>query len=38
MHPTALGRPRRAADLPETARGLVELVFRLAETPAVDDR
>src|SRR3954451_9826827 len=33
MHPTRWGAPARAADLPETARGLVELVF-----PVVDRR
>jgi alkyldihydroxyacetonephosphate synthase len=31
MHPTRWGDPDRAADLPETARGLVELVFPVAD-------
>src|SRR4051812_12857491 len=31
MHPTRWGDPDRAADLPETARGLVELVFPLTD-------
>jgi alkyldihydroxyacetonephosphate synthase len=31
MHPTRWGDPARAAALPETARGLVELVFPLAD-------
>ena len=31
MHPTRWGDPERAADLPETARGLVELVFPVAD-------
>ena len=31
MHPTRWGDPDRAADLPEAARGLVELVFPVAD-------
>ncbi len=36
MHPTRWGDPDRATDLPETARGLVELVFPVADH-RVDD-
>ena len=34
MHPQRWGDPAAAADLPEAARGLIELAFGLAETPA----
>ena len=34
MHPQRWGDPARATDLPETARGLVELAFGLAPSPA----
>jgi len=37
MHPTRWGDPGRASDLPETARGLVELVFPVADH-RVDER
>src|SRR3954471_14290450 len=36
MHPTRWGDPVRAAELPETARGLVEMVFPVADR-SVDD-
>lgn len=35
MHPQRWGDPARAADLPESARGLVELAFGLQDSPAV---
>jgi alkyldihydroxyacetonephosphate synthase len=37
MHPTRWGDPGRAAALPESARGLVELVFPTADHSVVDD-
>ena len=37
MHPQRWGSPAAAADLPDTARGLVELAFGIRPTPAVDD-
>src|SRR5690348_8715405 len=36
MHPNRWGDPARAADLPESARGLVELAFGLTDRPAVE--
>src|SRR4051794_29226150 len=36
MHPTRWGDPIRAAELPQTARGLVEMVFPVADR-SVDD-
>ncbi len=36
MHPTRWGDPAAASPLPETARGLVEAVFGIAERPAVE--
>ena len=36
MHPQRWGDPASAADLPESARGLIELAFGLAETPALE--
>lgn len=36
MHPQRWGDPAAAADLPESARGLVELAFGRQERPAVD--
>ncbi len=36
MHPQRWGDPASAAELPDSARGLVELAFGLAETPALD--
>jgi alkyldihydroxyacetonephosphate synthase len=38
MHPTRWGDPARSAALPATARGLVELVFPLADRTVADDR
>src|SRR5687767_4700728 len=35
MHPSRWGDPARAAALPDTARGLIEMVFGLDERPAV---
>jgi alkyldihydroxyacetonephosphate synthase len=35
MHPSRWGDPARAAALPETARGLIEMVFGLDERPAL---
>jgi alkyldihydroxyacetonephosphate synthase len=37
MHPSRWGDPARAQALPAETRGLVELVFGLAEHPALDD-
>src|SRR4051794_6742537 len=37
MHPQRWGDPASATDLPDSARGLIELAFGLAETPAVDE-
>jgi alkyldihydroxyacetonephosphate synthase len=37
MHPTRWGDPARAAALPDTARGLVELVFPVADRTVSDD-
>ncbi|WP_244930576.1 FAD-binding oxidoreductase [Nocardioides sp. W7] len=37
MHPSRWGDPAQAAPLPESARGLVELVFGLAERPAATE-
>ncbi|HEX5087406.1 MAG TPA: FAD-binding oxidoreductase [Nocardioides sp.] len=37
MHPQRWGDPASATELPESARGLVELAFGHAETPAVAD-
>jgi alkyldihydroxyacetonephosphate synthase len=37
MHPTRWGDPTRAAALPDTARGLVELVFPVADRTVPDD-
>src|SRR3954453_17651635 len=34
MHPQRWGDPASPPDLPQTARGLIELAFGLAETPA----
>jgi alkyldihydroxyacetonephosphate synthase len=34
MHPQRWGDPASAADLPDSARGLIELAFGLADTPA----
>ena len=34
MHPQRWGDPAAAADLPDSARGLIELAFGLSETPA----
>ncbi|MBS2940365.1 FAD-binding oxidoreductase [Nocardioides sp. J2M5] len=36
MHPQRWGDPAAAADLPDSARGLVELAFGRQDTPAVD--
>jgi alkyldihydroxyacetonephosphate synthase len=36
MHPQRWGDPAAAADLPESARGLVELAFGLQDRPAVN--
>jgi alkyldihydroxyacetonephosphate synthase len=36
MHPQRWGDPASAADLPDSARGLIELAFGIKETPAVD--
>ena len=36
MHPQRWGDPAAAAGLPDSARGLIELAFGIAETPAVD--
>jgi alkyldihydroxyacetonephosphate synthase len=36
MHPTRWGSPDFATDLPDTARGLIEMVFGLEERPAVE--
>lgn len=35
MHPSRWGDPARAAALPDTARGLIEMVFGLDERPAL---
>ena len=35
MHPSRWGDPARAGALPETARGLIEMVFGLDERPAL---
>lgn len=37
MHPSRWGDPDRATALPDTARGLIEMVFGLDERPATDD-
>ena len=37
MHPSRWGDPAAATDLPDAARGLIEMVFGLDERPAVDD-
>jgi len=37
MHPQRWGDPAAAADLPDSARGLIELAFGLADTPASDE-
>lgn len=37
MHPSRWGDPARAAALPDTARGLIEMVFGLDERPARED-
>ena len=37
MHPQRWGSPAAAADLPDSARGLVEMAFGIRPTPAVDD-
>jgi alkyldihydroxyacetonephosphate synthase len=37
MHPSRWGDPARAAALPDTARGLIEMVFGLDERPAQED-
>ncbi|WP_242497252.1 FAD-binding oxidoreductase [Nocardioides oleivorans] len=37
MHPQRWGDPAAATDLPESARGLVELAFGLQDRPAVTD-
>jgi alkyldihydroxyacetonephosphate synthase len=37
MHPSRWGDPARAQALPDAARGMVELVFGLADRPAVAD-
>jgi alkyldihydroxyacetonephosphate synthase len=37
MHPQRWGDPAAAAELPDSARGLIELAFGLADTPALDD-
>ena len=36
MHPSRWGDPARAAALPDTARGLIEMVFGLDERPALE--
>ena len=36
MHPQRWGDPAAAADLPDSARGLIEMAFGLDETPALD--
>src|SRR4051812_46896891 len=36
MHPSRWGDPARAAALPDAARGLVEMVFGVADRPAVE--
>ena len=36
MHPSRWGDPERAAELPESARGMVDLVFGTRERPATD--
>src|SRR3712207_6046490 len=36
MHPQRWGDPARATQLPESARGMVEMVFGLDERPASD--
>jgi len=37
MHPSRWGDPARATALPDTARGLIEMVFGLDERPALED-
>jgi len=37
MHPSRWGDPARATALPDTARGLIEMVFGLDERPARED-
>jgi alkyldihydroxyacetonephosphate synthase len=37
MHPSRWGNPAAATDLPDAARGLIEMVFGLDERPASDD-
>ncbi len=37
MHPQRWGDPAAATDLPDSARGLIELAFGLSETPALDE-
>jgi alkyldihydroxyacetonephosphate synthase len=37
MHPSRWGDPERAAPLPETARGLIELVFPVTDRSVPDD-
>ena len=37
MHPARWGDPARATALPDTARGLIEMVFGLDERPALED-
>ena len=37
MHPTRWGDPAGATDLPESARGLIEMAFGLDQRPTVDD-
>src|SRR5215210_4008101 len=36
MHPQRWGDPAAAADLPDSARGLIEMAFGITETPALD--
>ena len=38
MHPQRWGDPAAAAGLPDSARGLIELAFGLADTPPVEWR
>ncbi len=37
MHPSRWGNPDAATDLPDAARGLIEMVFGLDNRPAVED-
>ena len=37
MHPSRWGDPAAATDLPEAARGLIELAFELEDRPAIEE-